>query len=486
MEIRARRWVVAVLAVLVLTGGLVTRALVPAAVGGPLGDGLYATLVVLFVALVCPRTTPWVAAAAGWAVSAGIEALQATGMPADVVARVPLARYVLGTTFVPLDLVWYAAGAVLGGLLVALARADLGEIQVRHTRSVRAHRRGLVTAIVAAPLALALAAGGAVAWTLRGEARDLRADLAPARAALAASEGRVADEATRTALAASLDDAAALLAERPVLERRPGAAPRAGEELTTRVEAVVASRLAEARTVAGTARDALAPVTTRGDQVLAATDGLGADEKVRAALATVLGGAADTSAHASGDGLAAATDPAAVERTAAELTTAHDAVGAATVALLTAQDAVTCPFPDQVWFPETGRLADAGLAPIPWAPTYRLRADVLPTLVALDDAFRAHFGHDLPINSAYRSYAEQVAVYNPAHPNPLAAPPGCSNHGLGTAVDIDGISTTGNAEYAWLEANAETYGWTHPDWAEPSGRLPEPWHWQSVKTPTSY
>src|SRR5262249_10960479 len=158
------------------------------------------------------------------------------------------------------DLAWYAAGAVLGGLLVAFARADLGEIQVRHTRSTRSHRRGLVTAIVAAPLVLALAAGGAVAWTLRGEARDLRAQLPPARAALAASAGGVADEATRTAVAASLADATALLDERPVLERRPGAAPRAGEELAARVRAVVASRLAEARTVAGTARDALTPV----------------------------------------------------------------------------------------------------------------------------------------------------------------------------------------------------------------------------------
>ena len=50
--------------------------------------------------------------------------LQLTGDPHgvadDVVARVPQARWVLGTTFVPTDLAWYAAGALLGALVVAL------------------------------------------------------------------------------------------------------------------------------------------------------------------------------------------------------------------------------------------------------------------------------------------------------------------------------------------------------------------------------
>ena len=25
---------------------------------------------------------------------------------------------------------------------------------------------------------------------------------------------------------------------------------------------------------------------------------------------------------------------------------------------------------------------------------------------------------------------------------------------------------------------APLYGWFHPDWAEASGSLPEPWHWE--------
>jgi hypothetical protein len=29
-----------------------------------------------------------------------------------------------------------------------------------------------------------------------------------------------------------------------------------------------------------------------------------------------------------------------------------------------------------------------------------------------------------------------------------------------------------------MKANAGTFGWVHPDWAEPSGSKPEPWHWE--------
>src|SRR5690606_14231971 len=31
--------------------------------------------------------------------------------------------------------------------------------------------------------------------------------------------------------------------------------------------------------------------------------------------------------------------------------------------------------------------------------------------------------------------------------------------------------------YNWMKQNAPAYGWRHPDWAEPGGSIPEPWHW---------
>ena len=484
---RSRWFALAPAALAVVAGGFAARELLPSAVGGPTGDALYATLAVLLLALLFRRLRASTAMVLGFALAAAVEALQLTGIPVQVVDRFPPARFVLGTTFVAADLAWYAAGAVLGGIVVALARARFDRSPERHTTAPRrSGRAARVAALVAAPLAVAVAGAGAVGWVVRAEARDLRADLPAAQSALVASEGKVADEATRASLEAALDDAAALLDATPLLERRPGDAPGAGAEVAARVAAVTESRLTKARADAVVARDALTPVTTRGDSILEATDGLGADPAVRESLAAMLQQAGATAASAADDRLAAATDPLAVEQVTTALTAASMNVAEATVALLTAQDAASCPFEDQLWFPESGKLADDQLAAVPWEPRYRLRADLLPSFVALDDAFRAEFGHHLDLNSAYRTLDEQVELYNPANPNPLAAAPGCSSHGLGTAVDLDDISQDGSPEYAWLAANAPSFGWVHPAWAEYGGRLPEPWHWQSEQTPTSY
>ena len=79
--------------------------------------------------------------------------------------------------------------------------------------------------------------------------------------------------------------------------------------------------------------------------------------------------------------------------------------------------------------------------------------------------------------NSYRSYGEQVSLYQ-VKPG-LAAVPGTSNHGWGVAVDFAcGADSFGSSAYAWLKANAPTYGWTHPAWAEPGGGRPEPWHWE--------
>ena len=96
----------------------------------------------------------------------------------------------------------------------------------------------------------------------------------------------------------------------------------------------------------------------------------------------------------------------------------------------------------------------------------------------LDAAYSEAFGEHLTINSSYRTYESQE-LYDPS--SPIAAPPGCSNHGLGLAVDIGGgVETFDTVQYDWLKPHAESYDWTHPDFAEPDGRVPEPWHWESV------
>jgi LAS superfamily LD-carboxypeptidase LdcB len=86
----------------------------------------------------------------------------------------------------------------------------------------------------------------------------------------------------------------------------------------------------------------------------------------------------------------------------------------------------------------------------------------------MDAAARAA-GHDLHVNSGYRTYAEQAALYQ-AYRNGtgnLAAPPGRSNHGIGLSADI---SVTDAATLRWLRANAGRYGFVND---VPS----EAWHW---------
>jgi zinc D-Ala-D-Ala carboxypeptidase len=103
--------------VVVLTG-LAARAVLPAAIGGPIGDALYATMAVLLFALIAPHAKPWVLGIIGWGFSAAVELLQLTTIPGSVIGQFPLARYLLGTTFVPTDLAWYALGAIVGAILL--------------------------------------------------------------------------------------------------------------------------------------------------------------------------------------------------------------------------------------------------------------------------------------------------------------------------------------------------------------------------------
>ena len=110
------RWVVVAAAVLVVVAGLVAGS-------NPVGDALYAVLVYVLVLVVAPRVPVGRAAALAFGICAAIELLQLTGWPAAVVDVVPVARYVLGTTFHAPDLLAYAVGvAVAAGADVLVSR----------------------------------------------------------------------------------------------------------------------------------------------------------------------------------------------------------------------------------------------------------------------------------------------------------------------------------------------------------------------------
>ncbi|MEV7807060.1 DUF2809 domain-containing protein [Microbispora sp. NPDC088329] len=101
-------------AVVVIAAGLGVRALLCGAVAKYGGDLLYTLLVYALVVAAAPRARPVVAAAVALGVSWLVEFAQLTHVPAELSARSPLARLVLGTTFNAPDLFWYAVGAAAG------------------------------------------------------------------------------------------------------------------------------------------------------------------------------------------------------------------------------------------------------------------------------------------------------------------------------------------------------------------------------------
>ena len=80
-----------------------------------LGDALYAVAVYLVLALLMPRRSPGLTAAAALAFCIAVELFQLTGIPARY-ARITPVRWLLGTHFSPHDLLCYAAG--VGAILL--------------------------------------------------------------------------------------------------------------------------------------------------------------------------------------------------------------------------------------------------------------------------------------------------------------------------------------------------------------------------------
>ena len=124
-----------------------------------------------------------------------------------------------------------------------------------------------------------------------------------------------------------------------------------------------------------------------------------------------------------------------------------------------------------------GKIPVDGLCPLIGAPGQSLRPSGAAAFNAMSIAFEKDSGSPICVTDSYRSYAEQVAVK--AVKGKWAATPGRSEHGMGRAVDLcGGINSFGTPAHLWMKQNAPLYGWFHPDWAEPTGSLPEPWHWE--------
>jgi hypothetical protein len=126
---------------------------------------------------------------------------------------------------------------------------------------------------------------------------------------------------------------------------------------------------------------------------------------------------------------------------------------------------------------ENGRIPLSVLCPLWAAGEHHLRADAAFAFDRLSKQYARHFGKVPCITDSYRSYQEQVDLY--ARKPSLAAVPGTSNHGWGTALDLcGGIQNFGSSQHEWMVQNGPLFGWFHPSWARQGGSRPEPWHFE--------
>ncbi|GHH70581.1 hypothetical protein GCM10017772_17430 [Promicromonospora soli] len=129
-----------------------------------------------------------------------------------------------------------------------------------------------------------------------------------------------------------------------------------------------------------------------------------------------------------------------------------------------------------------GRLVQKKLCKVgvgPEGQNQYLRCDAAEDLKKVGAAFEAEFGKPLRVEYGYRPYDWQLQALDEFGAGQVAEP-GTSNHGWGTAVDVpvdDGFRF-GQPEYEWLAANGPKHGWVHPEWARAGGGREEPWHFE--------
>lgn len=112
------------------------------------------------------------------------------------------------------------------------------------------------------------------------------------------------------------------------------------------------------------------------------------------------------------------------------------------------------------------------------------------SFVEMNAAFRAAYGYDIKVEEAYRDLVTQKA-YASFYGFPRAAVPGTSNHGLGTAIDLETIESAamagtphrsdfGGPYDKWLTAHGKEYGWDRPSYLDKGLKTAEPWHYNFI------
>lgn len=142
--------------------------------------------------------------------------------------------------------------------------------------------------------------------------------------------------------------------------------------------------------------------------------------------------------------------------------------------------------------------ADLVETPVATVNRPTLRAEAADAVVRMFEAAATEGAGGMQLQSAYRSYATQVSVYNGyvaslgrETADAQSARPGHSEHQTGLAVDISPVPARCMLEACfgetpqglWLAANAYRFGFVlrYPAGAEPvTGFIYEPWHFRYV------
>ncbi|QYF72394.1 DUF2809 domain-containing protein [Cryobacterium sp. PAMC25264] len=119
-----RRLTLAAAAVMILVTGLVVTYATVGFAGDLVGDALYAVLIFLIVSFIFVRMNSWRVAVIAILICTGIELFQLTGLPVEIAAVFPPARFVLGTAFDPVDLVAYIIGVLVAAGVTTWRRLD--------------------------------------------------------------------------------------------------------------------------------------------------------------------------------------------------------------------------------------------------------------------------------------------------------------------------------------------------------------------------
>ena len=131
---------------------------------------------------------------------------------------------------------------------------------------------------------------------------------------------------------------------------------------------------------------------------------------------------------------------------------------------------------------KNGKVPERMLVAIGWDKEKTLiAAPALKDLNRLNAAFKKKFGHNLDIDLAYRTRATQDAYWVELGPY-VAARPGTSNHGWGTAIDVpETYNYSFRGKYhKWLKANSKKFNWVHRKILEEGSPYAEAWHFDYV------